>query len=317
MPNGTRLGKIKRIGLREAWREEEGFSKWLVEDENLRLLSDEIGIDIKAIETEAEVGKFFADILAEEENTGRKIVIENQFTKTNHDHLGKLITYASGYDAATIIWIAEEVQEEHRRAVDWLNEHTEEEVNFFLVKMELWQISDSPFAPKFEVVSKPNDWAKRAKETVQHAKLTGTKLQQLEFWNRFKEYGQKKGSKLKFRKTSPQHWYDISVGSSEAHISLTMDTRLDLFGCELYINNNKDLFNYLLGRKEEIEAKLGEKVEWMELPDRKASRIKISRKGEVSEIERWNEYFDWLLSEAGKFQGVFSRYTKEFDEVEK
>lgn len=316
MNKETPLGKLKRIAVREAWKEEEGFSRWLVEEENLHLLSDEIGIDIKPIQTEAGVGKFFADILAEEENTGRKIIIENQFTKTDHDHLGKLITYASGYDAATIVWIAESVEEEHRRAVDWLNEHTEEEINFFLVKIELWKIADSPLAPKFEIISKPNDWAKRARETAHQAKVTGTKLQQLEFWNRFKEYGQKKNPRLKFRKTYPQHWYDISIGSSEAHISLTMDTRNGLFGCELYIDNNKDLFSYLIGRKEEIEGRLREKVEWMELPDRKASRIKVSRSGEIKETGKWEQYFDWLLVEAEKFQGVFSKYTKAFDESE-
>ena len=155
---GNNLGKIKKVELRKAWNHEASdFTNWLAEEENLRLLSDEIGVDIKLIQTEATVGRFNVDILAEEENTGNKIVIENQLEVTNHDHLGKIITYASGFDASIVIWVVKEVREEHRQAIDWLNEHTDEDLAFFLIQVELWQIGDSPFAPKFEIVSKPND----------------------------------------------------------------------------------------------------------------------------------------------------------------
>lgn len=158
------LGKLKKIDLRKAWKHEAiDFTSWLAQDENLTLLSDEIGIGIKLIKTEASVGNFNVDILAEEENTGRKIIIENQLEPTNHDHLGKLVTYASGYDAEIIVWIVEDVKDEHKQAIDWLNEHTDEKLNFFLIKMELWQIGDSSFAPKFQIISNPNDWAKTLK----------------------------------------------------------------------------------------------------------------------------------------------------------
>src|SRR3989344_5193756 len=146
------LAKLKKIDLREAWKREAGdFTKWLAEEPNLRLLSDEIGFDIKLIQAEAAVGDFNVDILAEEENTGKKIIIENQLEVTDHDHLGKIITYASGYDASVIVWIVKGVREEHRQAVDWLNEHTDENIEFFLLQIELWQIGDSPFAPKFGI----------------------------------------------------------------------------------------------------------------------------------------------------------------------
>ena len=154
------LGKIKKIVLRKAWNHEASdFTNWLAEEDNLRLLSDGIGVDIKLIKTEAAVGRFNVDILAEEENTGNKnkIVIENQLEATNHDHLGKIITYASGFDANMVIWVVKEAREEHRQAIDWLNEHTDEDLAFFLVQIELWQIDESRFAPKFEIVSKPND----------------------------------------------------------------------------------------------------------------------------------------------------------------
>jgi hypothetical protein len=146
--NSIKLGKLEKGDLRKVWLHEAiDFTNWLALDENLKLLSDEIGIDIKLLQTEALVGKFIADILAEEENTGRKVIIENQLEATNHDHLGKIITYASGYDAEIIIWIVESTREEHIRAIDWLNEHTDEDIDFFLIKMEIWKIGNSPYAP--------------------------------------------------------------------------------------------------------------------------------------------------------------------------
>jgi len=116
-----KLEKLKKIDLRKAWNHEAtDFTNWLAENENLSLLSNEIGIDINLTQTEASVGKFSVDILAEEENTGRKIIIENQLETTNHDHLGKVITYASGYDAEIMIWIVKDVRNKQKQAVNWL-----------------------------------------------------------------------------------------------------------------------------------------------------------------------------------------------------
>jgi len=134
------LSRISKVEPRDIWSLEPDFTRWLAEKENLDILSEEIGVDIKLIKTEASVGKFSVDILAEEEMTGRKIIIENQLEDANHDHLGKIITYASGYDAEIIIWIVRDLRDEHQKAIDWLNEHTDENIGFFLIKIELWQI---------------------------------------------------------------------------------------------------------------------------------------------------------------------------------
>ena len=137
------LSKIKRVDLRKVWKNEAlDFTTWLAESENLELLSEEI--EISLIQTEAGVGKFEVDILAEENNTGRKIVIENQLDSTDHDHLGEIITYASGFDAEIVIWIVQNVRDEHKQAIDWLNEHTDQKVNIFAIQMEVWQIAESP-----------------------------------------------------------------------------------------------------------------------------------------------------------------------------
>ena len=309
-----KLAKLKRIDLRQIWKHEAlDFTKWLATKENLSLLSDEIGIEISLLQTEASVGRFHVDILAEEENTGRKIVIENQLEQTNHDHLGKLITYASGYDAEIIVWIVKEIRDEHKQAIDWLNERTDEKSNFFAIKMEVWQIGDSPYAPKFQVVSQPNDWAKAIKSQASETELSETRMMQLGFWTDFRKYGQAKGSKLRFRKPSPYHWYNLSIGSSKAHLSLICDTQNNQIRCDLYIPNSKELFRKLELHRTDIENSLDYELKWLPLEGKKASRILTATDAEISDTNKWEEYFDWLLVTAENFSRVFSKYIDKID----
>ena len=306
-----KLQKLKKIDLRKAWNHEAtDFTNWLAEEENLALLSDEVGLDIKLIQTEASVGKFNLDILAEEENTGRKIVIENQLENTDHDHLGKIITYASGLDAEIIIWIVKDVRDEHKQAIDWLNEHTDEDIYFFAIRMELWQIGESSIAPKFQIISKPNDWAKAIKNSAGQNKLTDTNVLQLDFWNKFKEYMQSSNTKLKLRKPRPQHWYDISIGNSEAHIALTINSQRKILTCEIYIDRSQELFDGLENNKKEIEREIGHELVWDELEGRKASRIKLITDGDINDINEWEDYFAHYKEQAEIFYKVFPKYIK-------
>ena len=307
--DNSKLGKLKKVELREGWKHEAtDFTKWLSQEENLRLLGDEIGFDLKLIQTEASVGSFSVDILAEEENTGHKIIIENQLEVTNHDHLGKLITYASGYDAKIVVWVVKDVREEHRQAIDWLNEHTDEDIEFYLLQIELWQIGESPFAPKFEIISKPNDWTKTVRSSVESNELTDTKIKQMEFWDSLKDYAKINYPQIRTQKSHPQHWSNISIGSSQAHICLSINSRENLFTAEIWIGDNKDFYHNLAEHKQEIESELGEKLEWVELPEKKASRIKISTPGDLESRDKWDGYFEWLLGQAEKFQKVFPKY---------
>ena len=305
------LSKLKKVDLREEWQHEAAdFTNWLAEDENLQLLSEEIGIDISLIQTEASVGKFSVDILAEEENTGRKIVVENQLETTNHDHLGKIITYASGFDAEIIIWIVKDVRDEHKQAVDWLNEHTDDKINIFAIRMELWQIGDSPYAPKFYVVSKPNDWAKAIKKSTTRSDLSDRRLMQLEFWTQFKEYSATHKSTLRLRKAYPQHWYDISIGNSKSHLSLVVDADNGQIRCEFYIPDSKPLFKALRENKDAIEGKLAHDLEWMELEGKKASRVRTICGIDVENSANWEKCFQWLMETAQQFQSVFAEQMK-------
>jgi hypothetical protein len=304
------IGRLSQVELRKVWQHEAlDFTNWLSLPENLAILSEEIGLEISDAQTEVNVGSFHVDILAEEENTGRKIIIENQLESTNHDHLGKLITYASGLDAPIVVWIVKSAREEHTRAVDWLNEHTDEEINFFIIKMEVWQIGDSAVAPKFQIISRPNDWAKAVKSSGAQ-KLSEHKLKQQRFWTEFKEFA-KNSKKLRLRKPSPQHWYDISIGKSYAHISLSVNSVNNTLGCEIYIPNDEDkaVITELSSQKSKIEKELvGYKLEWMPLLGKKASRIKTSRHANFDDENLWPEYFEWLRDTAERLHSVFGKY---------
>lgn len=305
------LSKLEKVDLREVWKHEAfDFTNWLAKSENLELLSDEIGIDISLIQTEASVGNFNVDILAEEENTGRKIVIENQLESTDHDHLGKIITYASGFDAEIVVWIVKKVRDEHKQAVDWLNEHTDSNINIFAIQMEVWKISNSPYAPKFHVVAEPNDWAKAVKKATTQSELSDTKMLQLEYWTKFKEYVQDNNGKIKLRKAYPQHWYDISFGFSSTHICLTINSQSGQITCEAYIPDSKALFSALYEKREMIESELQEQLEWDELPQKKACRIKLIKKFDFSKQESWEGYHSWMLEKVIAFQKVFGKHIK-------
>lgn len=302
------LGRIKQVNLREIWKHEAtNFTKWLAKPENLDLLSDEIDIELSLIDTEYNVGRFNVDIFAEELSADRKVIIENQLERTDHDHLGKLITYASGLDAEIIIWIVKDVLEEHQQAIDWLNENTDEKINFFAIRMEVWKIGNSEPAPKFHVISKPNNWTKSVKQSVQKTALTETKLLQLKFWDSFKQYAIEKKLNLRLRKTGPQHWYDLSFGRTDCHIALTINSQKKELACEIYIPNSKETFNQFHSNKIEIDNVINQ-LEWMELPTKKASRIKKKIKGDFTKENKWKECFEWLGKTAIQFQETFNKY---------
>lgn len=307
-----KLAKLSKVDLRSIWEHEAlDFTNWLAQPENLDELSQAVGVDIKLIQAEANVGRFNVDILAQEESSGRKIIIENQLQDTNHDHLGKIITYASGYDAKIIIWIVRDYREEHQKAIEWLNDHTDEDISFFLIKIELWQIENSSPAPKFEIIVSPNEWAKAIKTDVSGAELTDTKIQQLDFWKKFKSYVVERDSKIRLQTPRPQHWYSISMGSSGVHVSLTINSRENLFGCEIHISRDKELFNFLKGQKEAIEREIGEEAEWIDAAV--ASRVLIRKEASgVFDQKEAELYYAWLYEKTILFQRVFGKYVKEF-----
>lgn len=310
------IGKLYQVNLREYWKHEAlDFTNWLSKEENLNLLSEEIGIDIVLKETEASVGRFNVDILAVENNSDRLIVIENQLEQTDHDHLGKIITYASGFNAEIIIWIVKDIREEHQQAIDWLNEHTDENINFFIVKMELWKIDNSVPAPKFNIISKPNNWAKALKNASSKTKRESElSMKQLDFWTEFITYLKSNQSTLKTRKANPQHWYDISCGNAKAYLSLTIDSQNKSISTGLYIPDNKELYFYLEAKKTDIELELGFQMEWLPLQNKKASRVYFKQENiDIFNPIKRVEYYQWLKVNSEKIQKIFFKYINNFE----
>lgn len=304
------LGKLQEIkDLREVWPHEAlDFTPWLAEDENLALLADAVGLDITVDETESSVGDFNVDIYATETGTDRRIIIENQLEDTNHDHLGKLITYASGKDADIVIWIVKRAREEHRAAVEWLNNHTDENISFFLLEIKLYRIGNSDPAVKFEVIEKPNDWTKEIKK---QSTADPAKQFRLEYWTAFNDYAythQTFAKNFKRRKPGTDHWMSLSLGSSAYHLDILALKKRNAISVELYINDDKSIFHSLVQHRAEIEKEIGFALDWRELPDKKASRIIVEKPVDLDNQNEWNSQFDWIMDTSIRFKQAFKKY---------
>lgn len=304
----TNLGTLKKItDLRSIWPHEAlNFTPWVAE--NVDLLADVVGLDITVDETESSVGDFNVDIYASETGTDRKIIIENQLEDTDHDHLGKLITYASGKGADVVIWVVKHAREEHKAAVEWLNNHTDDKIGFFLCEIKLFQIGDSQIAPAFTVVERPNDWTKEIRKT---ASANSTQQQRLEYWQAFNDYAFTDANFSRIfnkRKPTTDHWMDFSIGSSACHIAVSQIQKRKAVDVELYINDDKELFKSLFAHKDEIEKNMEMELEWKELPERKASRILIEKTVDLDDRATWPEQFDYIMDTCIKMKRAFKRY---------
>ena len=253
------------------------FTPWLSQDDNISLLADAVEMDITVDETESSVGDFNVDIFVSETGTDRKIIIENQLEDTNHDHLGNLITYASGKSADVVIWVVKHAREEHKAVIEWLNNHTDDNVGFFLCEIKLYRIGSSEPAVKFEVVERPNDWTKEVKKSES---VNETQQSRYDYWVAFKDYAfniPTFAKNFKKRKPSTDHWMNLSIGFS-------------------------------LDNKEDIESVSGLSFDWRELPDRKASRIVLEKSVQFANKSQWESQFEWLADVMVKMKAAFCKY---------
>jgi len=304
------LGQLKEIkDLRKVWTHEAlDFTPWLAEEDNIKLLGDAVGLEITVDETESSVGSFNVDIYASETGTDTKIIIENQLEDTNHDHLGKLITYASGKSADIIIWVVKRARDEHKAAIEWLNNHTDEKIGFFLVEIKLYQIGTSDIAVKFEVVEKPNDWTKEIKKSTNSSPILQARY---DYWTAFNDYAFKKhyfAKEFNQRKPSTDHWMTISVGSSACHIIISQIRKYNHLLVEWYISDDKELYQKFFSHKNAIESEMGKTLEWNELPEKKASRIIAYADTDFDNKDEWTNQFDWIMDMAVKMKKTFKKY---------
>ena len=295
--------------LRDIWPHEAlDFTPWLAEEENIALLGDAVGLEITVEETESSVGDFNVDIFASETGTDRKIIIENQLEETNHDHLGKLITYAAGKSADIIIWVVKHAREEHRAAIEWLNNYTDDRIGFFC-EIKLYKIGNSKPAVKFEVIERPNDWAKEVKKDNSSASPFRQAI--YDYWIAFNDHAFKNkdfSKNFNQRKPNFHSWMNYSMGSSGYCISLTQVRSREELGLELYISDDKVLFNSLLEHKSEIENQSGLVFDWQALPEKKASRILITKPAQFDEKSQWAAQFDWIMDTMIKMKTTFKEY---------
>jgi hypothetical protein len=304
-----KIGRLKKVDLRGIWAgEATDFTPWLAKEDNIALLSETVGIELEVISEEKSVGPFRADILCKSTIDDTYVLIENQLEKTDHNHLGQLMTYAAGLEAVTIIWISSKFTDEHRAALDWLNRVTDEKLRFFGIEIEAYQIGDSVPAPLFQMVSKPNDWTKSVQSEKAHTELTPTKELNLEYWTEMRKYFEDSGTRLKTQKPSPQHWTNFSIGRSDFKMVVVSSVRDNFVRIEFLMDGNrsKDRFDILRDKYEEdSKLKIDPSLVWDRLDDKIVCGAFLKKTFDVSDKNDWPNQFSWIQENIEKMDAFF------------
>lgn len=309
------LGTLHPVELRTVWKDEaRDFTPWLATEENIRILGSTLGLELEVEDMEVRVGPFSADILCRDVSDDSLVVIENQIGPTDHSHMGQLLTYAAGLGAHKVIWVAARFRDEHRAVLDWLNENTAENICCFGLEIELWRIGNSPPAPKFNVVCKPNDWAKSVKSSAASAgNVTEHKKLQLEFWTALKAWGEANG-RIAISKPAPQHWNSISAGRSGIHYALITsywNSQTNSKGSEIRIdlclvsNNSKAQFEQLRLQKDELQAQFDLPLNWYSHEGVRQCRVFVRYDADFSDRSKWPNQFAWMADYLELFRQVF------------
>lgn len=311
------LGKFERVGLTTAWPTEDGnFTPWLAQPPNVTLLGEALAMELEVEAEEHRVGSFVADILARSlDETEHRVVIENQFGRTDHRHLGQILTYLAGIDGAkTVVWIAETIQPDHRAAVDWLNANTTDDFSFFAIEIELWKIDGSPPAPRFNVIASPNDWTRTTRTASRRldGPLPASQQMRLAYWASFGNYLKAQNSNFRIRRENRDHWFSFPIGRAGIQINATV-TQEGRIGVELYMHDDPEKigFRQLFEQKTVVEEEFGESLDWQELPGKKAWRIAIFRHGvNPGDSGQLDSLHKWMLEKMEKLRRVFGPRVK-------
>ena len=312
-----KLGKIELMDPRSVWQHEErDFTPWLAENPNL--ISEVIGIPIEIEQTEKYVGNFKLDILGKVENTDKVVVIENQLDESDHKHLGQLITYASGLNAAIIIWVTPNIREEHKTAIEWLNDVSSDEVSFFLLKPEVIRIDDSLPAIRFNLESGPSEFLRGIRD-VTNSEDAPRHIFRKQFWSELFAYMAEKGDKSSLgRRTSKESWVAFSVGKSSvavnACIAQNSKLRIELYFSGQLAETNNQYFCLLSENKEDIRSLFdNEELIFDPMEGSKACRLKMERSYDVKksrdeEEYRLNDVFPWIQKNVELLKQVANNY---------
>lgn len=303
------FGTLHSVNVRQLWpHEERDFTPWL--SENLDALSSVLGLDMELIGREVDVGGFFLDIFARETGTGRYIVIENQFGSSNHDHLGKLLTYAGGKEAAILVWIAEKIRDEHRQALEWLNEHSDDTTLIFGLEMVAFKIDNSKPVYQFRPVVQPNDWAKESRSNKSNGELTELKKSYQSFFQKVIDELREKHRFTNARLGQPQSWYYFASGYRGVKFSCWFGSGGKLTA-EIYLDcgdkeENKRRFDALFLERNRMEQEFGSPLIWERLDNKQASRICTKIDGAVTDSpEVLEQHQKWLIANLLKFKELW------------
>jgi len=307
------VGKIERVPLRSVWsKEAKDFTTWLFD--NMEVLGEELDMQLSPVDKEKDVGSFSADIVAED-RYGQKVLIENQLEKTDHDHLGKILTYVSNLDAKVAIWISSDPRDEHERAIEWLNE-AGIDVKFYLVKVEAYKIGNSEPAPKFTVISGPSEKTEIVGE--ERKELAERHKKRLEFWKILLEKSKAKTSL--HSNISPSIYSWVGAGSGKRGLGYNYSITYKCGQVELYIDRGKDadkdeskkIFDELFSHKKEIERDFGEPLSWERLDDRRASRIsKRFDYANLNDKDKWDKLTDDMIDGMIRLEKALKGYIKD------
>lgn len=303
----TTLANIEQVDLREVWPSEPSdFTPWLAD--NISALGTALGLELEMRQLEAEVGGYSLDILASDLNRDRPVVIENQLEATDHDHLGKLLTYAAGFDANVVVWLTREFRDEHRQALDWLNQRTGEDTLFFGVVVELWKIDNSRPAPHFNLVAAPNDWRKESASPPPKLSEKGERYRA--FFQTLIDTLRERHQFTKGRRAQPQNWYTFVSGDRRfrygANFTAAGHARVEVYIDSGDASENRGLFDALESEKAKIEAELGHALDWQPLEGRQACRIATDRPGTINDSDTdLDEIRGWMVKELLDFRRVF------------
>ncbi len=311
------LGKLMSVNLQDVWETEAGgFTPWLAA--HIGILADAIGLELENPEKEKQVGAFSADILCKDASDGSLVVVENQMGKSDHKHLGQILTYATGLHAKTVVWIAREFREEHRAALDLLNANMKEEYRFFGLEVELWKIGDSKPAPKLSVVVSPNDWSKDVFRASK-GEMSESEARWLLYWTEFAKYLDESAFHLSARKPRPSNWMNFAVGRSGVKISACWKNSGRRLEVQLRATDqNAEAFYGLLAEEAQaIDRQIGFSLDWEAgRPASGKKRAYICAGKDDADIKvksKWKNQHQWLADTVRKFDSVFRERVKELN----
>ena len=305
-----KLGKMEEVDLRMVWAHEQyDFSAWLAEEENIKVLGETLNLSLTDINTEQYVGSYRCDIICKDELTGKSVLIENQLDQTDHDHLGKIITYASGLDASVVVWIVAKARDEHSSAIEWLNNHTDDNLSFFLIEVHAYTIGESLPAPMFKIIEQPNDFVKTIKTIAEKGEMNDTQIKRMEFWTMFNEIIDQRGKPFNKRKATPDHWYSVAIGSSLCHIDIDLINKEHRIRVGVWIPDNKELYDYFFENKDKIEEDAKMQYAWDRLDGKKASVVCTYIQGlDFNKRENYSELMNKIVDRVIDMRRVFTPY---------